>query len=182
MLDGQGIVGASGGRVMLKLLRIAVAVTSPIACIRLIPLWVRSYTWTDSITGTQLWSHSFILKSCWGRVVFDDFDYQKYASWERSSLPIRGYEIDYVRNSPMFVFRTEAEPFHLVRRAIVPYWFLVVLTGVTAVVLGIRQILMDAIAAVRYVFRRRPIRFSLRTMLIVMTTVAAWLGLISWLI
>ena len=47
-----------------------------------------------------------------------------------------------------------------------PYWIPVLLTGTLAAVLGIRS----------------PIKFSLRTLLIAMTVIAAWLGLIASLI
>ena len=141
-------------RSVLRYLRITFAAASLVACMLLIAFWVRSYSRTDAFRG-------------WGVSQQGQLVYLAGNDPNVSSLFRRGWHTPwvYIRAQPgnYRIFRG----FDLTRNTLsVPHWFPVLLTGTLAAVLGIR----------------RPFQFSLRTLLITMTIIAVWLGLIVSLI
>ena len=154
---------------MLRYLRIAVSLTSLVACMLLIALWVRSYWWGDAFHNEVDWLQSSRLEAFNGRLRYYGSEFPTTSTWETHSWSLDDPLFNHLRSTSMWSYRTDGPgpgvpP--LFRELVVPYWFPVLLTGVLAAALGIR----------------RPIRFSLRTLLIATTIIATWLGLIVSLI
>lgn len=141
---------------MLRYLRITAAVTSLVACMLLIGLWVRSY-WhkTTIISSSQI--SAWVVGSWEGRLtIIVVNDPLMESGWVFTDAKVQP-------RTKARIFR-KFEWFAHPDEFMVPCWFPVLLTGALAVTLGIR----------------RPVHFSLRTLLIAMTIIAIWLGLISW--
>jgi hypothetical protein len=137
-------------------LRIAWSVGWGILCLLVIALWVRSYRWCDIVEGPFIGSSGFQLASQNG-----DVSCRKYrgsqAGWAISSI-----EMDVLRTrlgwSPSgFYWNFAIESF-----VQVPHWFLLCIVA--------------TLAAVSWL----PWRFSLRTLLIAMSLIAAVLGAIAY--
>jgi hypothetical protein len=168
---------------MLRYLRIAVSLLSLIACMLLVASWVRSYLWMDQYIHPVSAVRYFGLTSIEGQVVFgasDDPDlsaaFSRYGSiWIRKAFPLRDWDKAVGGPVPFF---PAARPRGIIRwprlaknayvmskpgsnhyEVIVPYWLLVLSTAALAAAPWIKW------------------RFSLRTLIIVMTLVAVVLGL-----
>ena len=156
---------------MLRYLRIAFSVTCGIACVLLLVLWVRSLTTFEYAQGTvfprltsdgnlratHLSIHSYdnVLSVIWAT----DSTRTKFRSWRYGSRPIQG---SYRESWKLTYFPHDGNLGGTQFQA--PYWLLVAAAGVFAALPWIPI----------------PQRFSLRTLLIVMTLVAVGLGLIVW--
>ena len=160
---------------VLRYLRIAFSATCVIACVLLIVLWVRSYTWHDRILlrlygkrGVEI-SHvagqsrlTFLnvpRQSFWqtfGQPDDTQYFYEKTSveEWRETSFPGN------VSTSPSFLMARVPTGWGWTLRS--PYWFIVSLVGILAIAPWIRW------------------RFSLRTLLIATTLVAVVLGLIVY--
>ncbi len=163
---------------MLRYLRIAFSATCLIACVLLIVLWMRSYSWNEGVTYIDSPSSFSIFGSAHGT-----FYYHYRNSWPTrlktgvtfggNSQPraYRGFYWDWYRYAPSLPrnqVRMNAVDDSIIERDVsiyVPYWFAVVLSGALSV---------TSAPWVRW-------RFSLRTLLITTTLVAMVLGLFVWL-
>ena len=147
---------------MLRYLRIAVSVLSLVACMLLIALWARSNTWADSVSGGFIPQRAFSVWSERGVIRFTYIHTPSQIQWRFRTavayLSRSGFSRYYYFWPPPQI------TYHV--QAAVPYGLPVILTGILAAVFGIR----------------RPFQFSLRTLLIAMTIIAVWLGLIVSLI
>lgn len=146
-----------------RYVRITVSVISLVACMLLIAMWVRSYWWFDSLHNEGTWLQpEFGLWSFHGRLCFHGSKLFPFSTTcELNAWPMNDHS-DWLRASPMWWYRNDVLSVIGCRQLIFPYWFPVLLTSSLAAVLGIR----------------RPYRFSLRTLLIAVTVIAAWLGFI----
>jgi hypothetical protein len=127
-------------------LRIAWSVGCGIICLLLIVLWVRSYTWLDSLFVAH--SHNFVSEN--GRIYFDCG-----INWNKSVricryLPLQT-EFTSSRGGQAYATLADGQEF-------APYWAVVVFIA--------------ALGAASWL----PWRFSLRTLLIATTLVALLLG------
>lgn len=177
---------------MLRYLRIAVSVVCLTACVLLIALWVRSYRTSDRLHGL-LRKQEIVLASKQGRltIILIQWDVTVFG-WQVITHPVND-ELSFPTGpmqsyESAFGFGWINDPILCVQRStqsappgvkakfwgtgtttikgagpIMPYWFLVLLTGSIAAALTIR----------------RPYQFSLRTLLIAMTLVAVVLGIIA---
>ena len=143
----------------LRYLRIAFSITCLTACVALVALWVRSNRARDVLIGPIYGIHSFSLTSVDGRIGF-------FRLWTG------GRDLPYsVHSDPIDEFPPFApESFTITKPTringlgvVLPHWFLVVLTGTFAVIPSLKW----------------SRRFSVRTLLIVMTLIAALLGVIA---
>ena len=153
---------------MLRHLRIAVSVTSLVACMLLIALWLRSYWWFESLRNDVSQSYSFMLECHDGRLVFFGLPWANNWSWELVTYRLSDLRSPDEPDEPIEMWAYHSTPVYgrAAWSLVIPHWFLVILTGTLAAVLGIR----------------RPFQFSLRTMMIAMTIIALWLGLVVSLI
>ena len=142
-------------------LRIAFSVTCLIACVLLIVLWVRSFHEIDWVAGPLPGSSGFCVMSRIGGLGFVLLLQPDQADrvWVMKTEPIFELKLPY-RTALGFVEYLATPTAYRVR---VPYWFPFLLSAAAAGVPWLRW------------------RFSLRTMLIATTLVAAALGLIMWL-
>jgi hypothetical protein len=140
---------------MLKYLRIAVTALSLTACVLLIALWVRSFTWCDA-KFMQIGRFQYDVTSLRGCIVFGRADMKGNAKLTSASIPAANASLGDLRE-PYFWFaaRKSVSGFCIV----LPMWFLI-LMGVS-------------IASAPWIRR-----FSLRTLLIATTLVAAVLGIV----
>lgn len=147
-----------------RYLRITVAVISLVACMLLAALWVRSYWWCDQLTRVStddcLHCSSFRGQLICQRAHMAGLVEQTGPGWLKGDFLIETSPFRHAAGGFFRKFKLSAAEF------IMPYWFPVIMTGLLAAVLGIR----------------RPYRFSLRTLLIAMTVIVGWLGLIASLI
>ena len=162
--DGRGIIGAGSGGLMFRYLRITVAVSSLVACMLLLALWVRSYSRVGIVTLGLSAGPGYMFGSLKGELSAARFKRREGAvslgwsawtnpvDWRRTWEGSPSSEFCGVRYGSFFVA--------------VPHGFIVVPTFILAAALGVR----------------RPFQFSLRALLIAMTIIAAWLGLIVSLI
>ena len=142
-------------------LRIAFSAVCGIACVLLFALWVRSY-----------WQHDYLyqfnsnlytgIESDWGIVSFKQLDFRVFPSrrhaieaWTLAVIPPSAPDTNQHRFQWVWANMTG------MLQVVVPHWFLVVSTATLATVPWVR-------------------RFNLRTLLIVMTLVAAVLGLVVY--
>lgn len=148
---------------------IAFSAVSGVVCLLLICFWVRSYWWDDHVDGPWDASQRIRLSSCEGwltaawlrnrrlpvpwRVRSDNLQ-ERYEGYEKFLKDSRGTGTIHHR-IPKFGFHGAL--FQL------PYWF------------------VTTIAATSLLLPWLPYRFSLRTLLIAITLVAAFLGLVVWL-
>ena len=134
-------------------LRIAWSVVCGVACVLLIALWVRSY-WRQELFGVGVTKSSYVS-----------------VTWYQGNLTIAASRVSlptvfesrtsnfYQMNNQTWTYRFRSVPY-FEAFAIVPHWF--------------AAILFIPLAAIPWI----PGRFSLRTLLIVLTLVAVVLGLI----
>ncbi len=142
---------------MLRKLRIAVSIASAIACGLLVPLWAGSYR-----------QGSLIQAVIGGRLA--GISSQNGRLWiSAGPPPFRTFGRVWVRSGQLFQILNPSDPFwrfHVVSLAdfslIVPHWFLVVVFGTIGIALSVSW----------------PIRFSLRTMLIVTAILSVSLSLL----
>ena len=158
---------------MLKYLRIAVTMPCLAACVLLVALWVRSYSWRDGMHGPLPSDHTFNLSTAFGRFRFATFDgaYKNaftgvnLTGWGVSSSRIDRPPSLTLVNTPLsnfgLGFAGSWDRYGVV--AIIPIWFPVMLASIVAVAPWIKS---------------RP-HFSLRTLLIAMTLVAVLLGVLA---
>jgi hypothetical protein len=147
-------------------LRIAWSVTCLVACALLIVLWVRSYSTVDSLRCPAFGRYLVHIQSGSGRIIVFTLPYSN--EWQTGSIPIEHIGRRDVLTTA--VFGTPYRPKVYVgfsRSVAVPYWALLLPT-VAAVVLSLWSL------------HETSWRFSLRTLLIATTLVAAVLGLIVW--
>lgn len=134
-----------------RCLRIAFSVVCGIACVLLVVLWLRSYWWHDAVTyrnGTSI----FGVGARQGGIAFETNFSRQNSGWKIHNTPISKHS----RTKPSFYVVD-----HPTAKGIgLPLWFLVVLFATLAAAPWIRR------------------QFSVRTLLIVMTVIAAMLGLI----
>jgi hypothetical protein len=141
---------------MLKYLRIAVTALSLTACVLLIALWVRSYTWHDGVWGRFSEARGFHLSSHEGRVQLSMLSFLGIVEWRIVHAEL----IDRVGPPNYFpAFECPLSTFGLY--AAVPYWILLAVTATFAAGLATKC------------------RFSLRTLLIATTLVAVGLGIVA---
>jgi len=156
-------------------LRIAWSVVWGVAWVLLIVLWVRSYWWRDFV-ASPFGRRNYSVTSLKGSIRFVTFEINNLGAPGgeqgviRESLPLTNPQIAAIaRKRPLtlpgekmgFGARTAAGSLSL----LMPYWFLVLVTGTFTGLPWASTIL-------------RLKRFSLRTLLIAMTLVAILLGLI----
>jgi hypothetical protein len=142
-------------------LRIAFSAVCGIVCLLLIVLWVRSYSWGDTISGDYQ-DDSFSLESEFGEI-FVAFPNQ----WHLTLPP----EWEYRRKEADESYTDSFTPFFYIDVDggwcfILPYWIPTTLLGFAAAITAIP----------RHIWLRS--RFSLRTLLIAITILALALGLI----
>ena len=150
---------------MLKYLRIAVTVLSLTACVLLIALWVRSYShldeWHQGLTKDQ----TIRVDSTNGLVNFIRFHWRGRGIMENDHVSFVSPPSDSMRiwaDPPNLPLGFGMRQFAIGQQITVPHWFL---AG-----------LLASIAAIAWPKWSR--RFSLRTLLIATTLVAAVLGMI----
>jgi hypothetical protein len=138
-------------------LRIAWSVFWGLACVLLIVLWVRSYSWADRVWGRFSDLTGFVLSSYNGRI-------QLFLERNLGIFPWRIIYAEPVeRTGPPNYF--PAVEFPLSRFAsfwALPYWLLLAVFSTLTIVPWLRH------------------RYSLRTLLIATTLVAVVLGLVVW--
>ena len=156
---------------MLRYLRIAVSALSLTACVLLIALWVRSYSYQDcflgwvsksrNVDGTS-WHGWIAVRSSW-------FDLEL---WDPGHLPNWGSTSHAIEQPAGNLAPSPDWTWHFYRRRsfsdiglTVPCWFPIVLAAAVAAVPWIRQLSW---------------RFSLRTLLIATTLLAVVLGAIVY--
>jgi hypothetical protein len=148
-------------------LRIAWSVASGILCLLLIALWVRSYWWQDSLYGRASAARWLFVSSDLGTITIGVPSDTQWSgvpisrSWTRDTF-YKEHEFEEYghRGEPKYL-----RGFQLLAdwtSVLLPDWFLVLFTAALASVPWLR------------------FRFSLRTLLIGMTVVAAVLGLLVW--
>jgi hypothetical protein len=141
---------------MFKYVRIAVTALCLAACMLLVALWVRSYWWSDECTLAS----RLMIRSAPGRVhyhaLFDPYSFTQ--DWNYSCWPISdgASKLELAKDN-LFRFARHS----ITTPGVVPYWFLILPPAALSVVLWIRQLKW---------------RFSLRTLFIATTLVAAGLG------
>ena len=147
---------------MLKYLRIAVTALSLAGCVLLVALWVRSFTWSDSIGGSvsETENETLRLHSTSGKLSLNWFLDAKLRDWAwttRSSQELEREHEEVIRlfarigrtMQPPRSFKFRWSDTSLSVRA--PHWFPVMLFGISAALCGIPWLKW---------------RFSLRTLLI----------------
>ena len=161
-MDDQGTTGTSG-RKRFRKLRIAWSVAGGVVCLLLIALWVRSYP----NTCDQCWGHfpngtGFEVDSHAGSVWVGILYGRRVIPFQFKTFELQEGGMAFLRSKPTFRFM---EPLKGGRGSCVfssPHWFLVLLACLVAGTPWLRW------------------RFSLRTLLIVVTLVAVVLGLVVW--
>ena len=135
-------------------LRIAWSVGWGVVCLLMIALWVRSYWWGDSVSGFLFrGAPSFALMTYHGEFHLTVFQDSRPSAWKVASLDLVKYPIEL----PQFGFSFEKQPNLLLLS--VPVWFSVLIS--------------EFIVAASWL----PWRFSLRTLLFLMTLIGVGLGL-----
>jgi hypothetical protein len=156
---------------MMRYARYAVAVLFALLAVGFVALWVRSYAWNDGIVGPIGGNHSASVSHCQGIAMFD------FRRWNVRSVPLEEWrwlssdatalseEMEWWKTCSLLRlgFILTVQPPHQIS-ASMPHWFLV------ASSLGL---------AALFAFKR-TCRFSLRTILLVTTLLAAILGLAVW--
>jgi hypothetical protein len=146
---------------MLRKLRIAWSVFWPVSTVLLIVLWVRSYTWDDSVSGPTPGGYGYLLESIPSRLeiqLWNSIFPANLASYRLTELSAKGIEA-----APFtgWGFGFYKRPNYLIIH--LPYWFLITVAGTFSTTPWLHW------------------RFSLRALLIATTLVAVVLGLIVWL-
>jgi hypothetical protein len=155
-MDDQGTNRAGGG-LRFRKLRIAWSVACGVLCLLLIALWVRSYWRYNALFVPQpKLEIQSIYGVLWACDPGPDF---KISNWFLSDKDAAGLE-----KSQIFPSVKSLGTFHLYPTLAVPYWFLALIAATFGVIPWLPW----------------STSFSLRTLLIGMTAVAAILGLIVW--
>jgi hypothetical protein len=137
---------------LIRGLRIAVSAVCGILCLLLIVLWVRTYRNPERLSLGRV-----LTLSMKGHVLF----------YELPDDSIPWQLVDPYSNAAaktLLATPTAFSPVPVGPYVTASYWFLVFVTGATAIFLGCWP----------------PYRFSLRTLLIAMTLIAVVLGLVMW--
>ena len=144
---------------MLKYLRIAVTALCLTACMLLMALWVRSYSWTDFLfrPGSEARLH-YLQSHCGMVAAYSEAVLPAERSWTFYSHPSNESKGMLGHAKWGFAYDSQAD----FSRIVAPHWLFVLCTAVLGVAPWIH-------------FSKR---FSLRTLLIVTTLVAVGLGLI----
>jgi hypothetical protein len=155
-MDDQGANRESGGMRFRKLL-IAWSVFWGLACVLLIVLWVWSYRTIYKVQFVMTGSRALVFITTPGPV---------HLGYTRSPNPIAS-SIQTSRLTEIERKAVQRSPWHISLRGNykevrVPHWLAIVACGATAMIPWLRR------------------RFSLRTLLIAMTLVAAMLGFVVW--
>jgi hypothetical protein len=146
---------------MLRKLRISFSILCGILCLLLIALWVRSFCQHDVVSGPALPTLKCGAMSLVGRLIIGWSRRPPFPSeWELRNHAARR-EKPFFRQ-PKIVFGFGAINTPIEQAIILPHWFLIAITATFAVA----------------PWRKLSWRFSLRTLLIATTLVAAVLGLI----
>ena len=155
-------------RKLLSNLRIAFSAVCGIACLLLIALWVRSYSYWDELYNPISNKHLIIIESASGRSIMDLTETSPSAPWIwHFSLPLHGRYWEGTlddweeanRDKGIGGFAAYANPWHTTYRA--PLWLFLFLCA--------------AIGAAPWL--PWSTRFSVRTLLILMTVFAILIGL-----
>jgi hypothetical protein len=149
-------------RRFLRYLRTAFSATCLIACVLLIALWVRSYSWHDMVAIGITLEGGFLVTSEQGAAELWYITAPSFVEWKVTNIPSPSQNLLPIGTEESyagFLFEKYTDGFRLS----VPYWFLVPV--------------VTALAAVPWL-RWWSNRFSLRTLLIATTLVAVVLGLI----
>ena len=158
---------------MLKYLRIAVTALSLTACLLLIALWVRSYTWVDMATGPRLGSRIVAVGSTPGVFCFTSFSAPSWwmSPWDKRSFDaVNWWRIMLADGTPSLMWGKaytsrmwgKFEYDSATWTIYFPYWFGVLISATVATITSIPW----------------SRRFSLRTLLIATTLVALALGIV----
>ena len=167
---------------MLKYLRIAVTALSLTACALLIVLWVRSYWWEDRLANhlVEIGGYrtgGYVFRSREGNLLISAADvmnnpgiippitYHWYVNSERINGPMAPTLANMSTTNALWRFGLRRSAEHSYVN--VPHWFLIVLSGAMAALLGRRQ--------------SWRIRFSLRTLLFAMVLLAMVLWIVVWI-
>jgi hypothetical protein len=173
-MDDQETRRASGG-VRSRKLRIAFSAACGMLCLLLIVLWVRSYSSIDHPRARYYLLEVFV--STYRGLVITDVDVNQTSEsvhipnveWGINSFPMRDKFTYYLMNKQnvysLLGFRWNSVG--SINEIDIPFWFLVLMAGGLGTMPWIRQFQW---------------RFSLRTLLIATTLLAAVLGVIVWLI
>ena len=149
---------------MLKYLRIAVTVLSLTACVLLIALWVRSYTWIDVLDGPLTTSRGILLGSSQGRLSIGDATKPHWLPKRFLSIPYdQARDMLRAHDLPEELISTVIPAVYGIGGPAVSHWLPILTIGTVGTLLCIG---------------RSPRRFSLRTLLIATTLVAVGLGII----
>ena len=142
---------------MFRRLRIAASVFFAMVCLALVALWARSYWWADELRVAFPNANAFLVTSEQGELHLNRFiSAPTGARWESNRLS----KLPYSASPALFGFRWGMSPDGL--RPIVPHGFLAIASGILAAA----------------PWMRTPRRFTLRSIFVVITLVAAVLGMI----
>lgn len=150
-----------------KKLRIASSVMCGVFCLLLIVLWDRSYWWYDNAHCPLRSPRMLIMNSFGGRLSFyagKRIDYRSGwfpSGWGTDSTPVRNIAPSSLKRPKSYWGYNND---HYGCFILFPHWFPALVMGALMAGFGIRP----------------PYRFSLRTLLIVMTLFALLLGLIVY--
>lgn len=152
---------------MVRYLRIAVTFFAVATGCALVAMWIRSYKISDLFFGRYSSEQTCMIVSKQGRVALIRFQYVNRPAWGGSSETVnseasfpRGSMRKYERFMGFGNILTRALPGTGV---VLPYWFLVLLTGALATAPRLRW----------------PPRFSMRGLLIAMTFASVLLGFVA---
>jgi hypothetical protein len=157
---------AVGRDSMLKYLRIGVTALSLTACVLLIALWVRSYSYWDHIRGSISEHRMLKFNSVSGKLSISHTQFPRWHTWRRYSFALDERQPDQIpplMRSAKFGFGLKSNQNFLALA--MPYWFLVPLTA--------------TLVAAPWIGWSK--RFSLRTLLIATTLIAVVMGGIVYL-
>jgi hypothetical protein len=137
---------------LLQILRISWTAFWGVACVLLVALWVRSYTWLDVA--------SYRLASFWGRIYYNN---------QFAFMPLPGRPPFIEASHPHFLCTSFVVDDFFIQSypggTWIPYWFLVLPCVAFAVLPWRRQL---------------TLRFSLRTLLLAITLLSVLLGHVVW--
>jgi hypothetical protein len=140
-----------------RLLNIA-SIVCLVACVALMGMWVRSYSWSDRLWGRFTEAQVFSIGSQSGRLRWASMSLKDRTwSWTIGSRPIES-----VRETEFWQFNE----YHSGKNwfLVLPHWFAILVSGSLAMALRLRW----------------PWRFTLRSLFIATTFLAVVLGMIAW--